>query len=62
MGKLKHQTNGEINDQVAQDALRYGTFGQEPTHSAMENTEQDPDASATDASPDDDEWDDYGQG
>ena len=54
MRKRKHLTNGQINDQVAADALRNSSQrGPSPTHSAMQATEDNPDASATDASEDD---------
>lgn len=48
------QTDREVSDEVAQDALRYGGKSRKvPTHSAMQAVEQDPDASATDAEEDD---------
>lgn len=52
-----HQTEKEIDDQVAADALFNGSkSGQVPTHSAMANTEENPAADATDA--DQDDWGD----
>lgn len=53
-------TRKQISDKVAADALASGgKSGPLPTHSAMSNTEQNPDASATDASQDDDDdWSD----
>ncbi len=65
MSRHKHLTNGEINDEVAADALASGGKSAPPTvHDAMQNAnvqqeEQDPDANATDASEADNEWDDY---
>lgn len=59
--RKKILTDGQINDQVAADALRNSSqCGPSPTHPAMQATEANPDASATDASQDDDDndWDD----
>jgi hypothetical protein len=49
------RSDQEIDDQAAQDALRYGgKSGPVPTHDAMQRSEQDPDADATDVSENDD--------
>lgn len=50
-----HPTDKAISDQVAADALRNGSkSGPVPTHSAMQNTdENNPEADATDAAQDD---------
>ncbi len=57
--KKKIRTDRQINDQVAADALRNGSQrGPCPTHSAMQTTEENPDADATDAAQDDGDWDD----
>ena len=58
---MAQKSDQEIDDEAAQDALRYGGKSRKvPTHSAMRNTEDDPDADATDASQEDDGWDDNG--
>jgi hypothetical protein len=55
MAQLDEQ---EVSDEVAADALRSGRKSRKvPTHSAME-TEFDPEANATDAAEDDDEYGD----
>jgi hypothetical protein len=50
------KTEKQISDAVAQNALMCGGKSSPvPTHSAMSNTDFDPDANATDAEDDDDE-------
>jgi len=52
-------TKREVNDQVAQAALCYGGKScKMPTHSSMASTEENPDASATDAEPDSEDYED----
>jgi hypothetical protein len=59
--KKNHLTSQEVSDQVAADALSYGgKSGPLLTHDAMQDTEQNPEASATDASTDDDDGSEWG--
>jgi hypothetical protein len=59
--KKNLHTRKEVSDQVAADALGGGgKSGPLLTHDAMQNTEQNPQASATDASTDDDEGSEWG--
>lgn len=53
MKKKKHPTRGDVSDQVAADVLcSGGKSGPMPPHPSMQQTEENPDANATDASQD----------